>query len=70
MARGSNDLGCELHRVEVSPSPLRRGAFASGFTETVGAPEPTSPILEQIPHLVFSQINVNLADHPSVIETQ
>jgi hypothetical protein len=66
---GSNDLGCELHRVEVSPSPLRRRAFASGFTETVGARKPTSPMMEQNPHLVFSQIKVNLVDHPRVIET-
>jgi hypothetical protein len=67
---GSDDLGCELHRVEVSPSPLRRGAFASGFTKTIGAREPTSPMMKQNPNLIFSQIKVNLVDHPRVIETE
>jgi hypothetical protein len=58
-----------MQRVEVSPSLLRRGAFASGYTETVGASELTSPMLEQNPHVVFSQIKVNPVDHPRVIET-
>jgi hypothetical protein len=59
-----------MHRVEVSPRLRKRGAFASGLTETVGAREPTSPMLEQNPHFIFSQIMVNLVDHSRFIETK
>jgi hypothetical protein len=67
---GSDDLGCELHGVEVPPGALRCYALTRRFTKTVGACKLPSSMLKQNPHLVFCQIQLHLVDHPRVIETK